>query len=129
MSNLIEHFFPEVKHGFTPVGNQLLIQGQFVPKKSTGGIYIPEKSRKEESYNITIGRIVAMGDLAFKNKDTLEDWKEGRWANVGDLVFIPRTGHIITKYIGDEEYRFVLISDIETLCKIEDLDGLNQFKL
>lgn len=47
-----------------------------------------------------IGKVVAIGPLAFKNRDTMQPWAEGSWAEVGDFVRVPRWG-------GDRWERFV----------------------
>ena len=39
-----------------------------------------------------IGKIVAIGPLAFKNRDTMQPWPEGTWAQVGDYVRVPKWG-------------------------------------
>lgn len=125
--NNYDKFFPVVEHGVVPLGSQVLIQGKFIPKKTTGGIVLLDEMRSGESYTVQIGRIVAMGDLAFKKRDTLEPWKEGNWANIGDLVFIPRTGNVISKELDGDRYVFVLLNDVELIAKVNSLDGFAQF--
>ena len=39
-----------------------------------------------------IGRVVEIGPLAFKNRETMESWPEGSWASVGDYVRVPKWG-------------------------------------
>ena len=39
-----------------------------------------------------IGKVVAVGPLAFKNRDTMQPWIEGTWAEVGDYVRVPKWG-------------------------------------
>ena len=126
--NKIEKFFPAIEHGIKVLGNQVLIQGMTVPKKS-GVIDLLESTRKEESYNISMGKVAGMGALAYKNKQTLEPWVEGNWADIGDVVSIPRSGYRITRTINDVSYSFILIADAEVLAKFDNLDGLKLFEL
>lgn len=120
-------FFPVVDHGVQPLGSQVLVQGKFIPKKTSGGIVLLDEMRSGESFTVQIGKIVAMGDLAFKKRDTLEPWAEGNWAELGDLVFIPRTGNVISKELDGDRYVFVLLNDVELIAKVNSLDGFAQF--
>jgi hypothetical protein len=39
-----------------------------------------------------IGKFIAIGPLAFKNRESMESWPEGAWAKVGDFVRVPKWG-------------------------------------
>ena len=122
-----EKFFPEVEHGIKPLGGQVLIQGKFIPAKTVSGIALPDEYREKESYLIRIGKVIAMGPLAYCNRETTEPWKEGKWAEEGDFVYVPATGSVISKMINNERYTFVLLNDTEVVAKLDNLDGYSQF--
>jgi len=39
-----------------------------------------------------VAKVIAIGPLAFKKRDTMEDWPEGAWARVGDYIRVPKWG-------------------------------------
>jgi co-chaperonin GroES (HSP10) len=86
-----EHF-PEIDSGATPCGNQIIVQLRTVKKKSSGGIILAEETMDFNKHNTQVARLVKVGHIAFKHRDTGEEWKEGAWAAVGDVVVIPRYG-------------------------------------
>ena len=120
-------FYPDVDHGIVPLGGMVLVMGKFVAENTSSGIYIPDEFRAMESHDVQLGRVVAMGPLAYKNKDTLEPWKEGQWVDVGDYVFVPRTGSRISKVIDGQRYNYVMLSDTQINAKLTNLDGFSQF--
>lgn len=122
-------FFPDIDPGIKPVGNQILIMGMFIPPKSTGGIILSDDFKLSESYDIALGKIVAFGPLAFRNKQTLENWNEGNWAEIGDIIYLPRTGYRLSKKVAENTYSFVLINDADVKAVIRDLQGLSLFNL
>jgi co-chaperonin GroES (HSP10) len=83
--------FPDVKPGQRPFGGRVIIQLRRI-KKKTGRIIMVEETKENEKWNNMIGKVVAVGPLAFKNKDTMAPWPEGSWAEVGDFVRVPRWG-------------------------------------
>lgn len=84
--------FPEVETGFKPAGNQIVVQLRQVKEKTVGGIILATDTREFNKDNTQIGRIVALGHIAYKHRETGEDWKEGAWASIGDIVMIPQWG-------------------------------------
>ena len=51
-----------------------------------------EETKENEKWNNMIGKVVAVGPLAYKNRDTMTSWPEGAWAQVGDFVRVPKWG-------------------------------------
>lgn len=123
---LIDRLFPKIDSGIKPTGNTVIIQGIHIPEKR-GGIILTQDYRDTEAYDVQVGMIVAMGPLAYKNKTTLEPWKEGNWAEVGAIVSLPRSGFRINRKINGEKYNFILITDAEVNAEFTDLDGFSVF--
>lgn len=84
-------YFPDIDPGVKPVGNRILVQIRQTPKKVTSsGILLVEETRETEKTQTTIAKIVAVGPLAFKKRDSGEPWPEGVWAHIGDVVRVPK---------------------------------------
>jgi co-chaperonin GroES (HSP10) len=84
--------FPEIDCSARPCGNQIIVQLRTLKKKSTGGIILANDTVDFNKHNTQIARLVATGDIAFKDRNTGDVWKEGVWAHVGDIVVMPKYG-------------------------------------
>jgi len=89
----LEEAFPTIDPLMSPYGARVLVQLRAVKEKVTeSGIYIPEETKETEKWNTQIGKVIAIGPIAFKNRDNSEPWPEGAWAQVGDFVRVPKWG-------------------------------------
>jgi hypothetical protein len=86
-----------------------------------------EETKENEKWNNMIGRVVSIGPLAFKNRETMASWPEGSWAQVGDYVRVPRWGgDRWERPVTDEEngdlnpVLFMTINDHELIAKVTD---------
>lgn len=85
--------FPKIDPLMAPYGARVLVQLRAVKDKVTSsGIYIPEETKETEKWNTMIGKVLAVGPIAFKKRDTMEPWPEGVWCQVGDYVRVPKWG-------------------------------------
>jgi co-chaperonin GroES (HSP10) len=116
----IEDAFPEIDPGIIPFGSRILVQVRVAKKKTAGGIVMPDEVRKTEAANTQVSRVVAMGPLAFKNRNTMEAWPEGAWCNVGDFVRTPKYGgdRWTVVYKEDEEVEFVIFNDLDIVGRV-----------
>lgn len=117
-----EHF-PNVESGARPAGNQILVQLRTVKQKSSGGIILAEETKEFNQGNTQVGRIVKLGQIAFRHRETGEEWKEGAWAKVGDIVIMPRYGGFRFEVpIPGEEGKavFCIYQDYEVKLVVED---------
>jgi co-chaperonin GroES (HSP10) len=116
--------FPEVKPGQRPYGGRVIVQLRRI-KKTAGRIIIVDETKENEKWNNMIGKVVAIGPLAFKNKDTMASWPEGSWAQIGDYVRVPRWGgdRWERNVPGEDEkdpVLFMTLNDHELIAKITD---------
>jgi len=89
----LEEAFPEVEPLMAPYGARVLVQLRAVKEKvTTAGILLPEDVKEAEKWNTMIGKVIAIGPLAFKKRDTMESWPEGAWAQIGEYVRVPKWG-------------------------------------
>lgn len=114
--------FPEVNPGATPVGNQLLIQLRTVQKKSSGGIIFVEETKDFNQGNTVVARVIKVGHIAYRDRNSGDTWKEGAWSEVGDVVLCPRYGGFrFSVPIPDteDEAHFAVINDYDIKLVIE----------
>jgi co-chaperonin GroES (HSP10) len=116
--------FPEVGPGQRPFGGRVIVQLRRI-KKKVGRIVIVDETKENEKWNNMIGKIVALGPLAFKNRDTMKPWTEGSWAEIGDFVRVPRWGgdrweRAVPGEDGEDPVLFMTINDHELISAITD---------
>ena len=113
--------FPVVDPGAIPLGARVLVQLRKAKKRMTeSGIILPEETRDTERAQNPVAKVIAMGPLAFKKRDTMESWPEGSWVDVGDYVRVPRwTGDRWEIAINqDDIVQFMLMNDHEVIAKL-----------
>lgn len=88
----IDEAFPICDPQFRPTGNRVLIQLRTPKKKTKGGIILTTDVRETEVYNTQVGKVLAIGSLAFMDRDKFVPWPEGPWFKIGDFVRVPRYG-------------------------------------
>lgn len=118
----VQKHFPEVDPGARPTGNQVMIQLRTVPKQSRGGIVLVEETKDFNKGNTQVARLVKCGQIAFKDRGTGETWKEGAWAEVGDIVLAPRYGGFrfeVPVPGTEDEAIFAIINDFDIKMVIE----------
>jgi co-chaperonin GroES (HSP10) len=116
--------FPAVDPGAVPVGGRVLVQWRQTKKTVTSsGIVLVEETKETEKWNNQVAKVVAVGPLAFKKRDTLEPWPEGNWVEVGDYVRMPKWGGDRWEVpFGDkdkgETALFSIFNDHEVIAKV-----------
>lgn len=88
----VAQHFPTVNPSARPTGNQILVQLRAVKEKTAGGIVLVEDTKEYNNGNTQVGMLVKVGQIAFKDRSSGETWKEGAWAEVGDICIFPRWG-------------------------------------
>lgn len=100
-------------------GYHVLIRPVSVKSKTKGGIFIPDSTRDDMSYLTTVGRVIAVGDLAYIDENK---FPTGAWCQVGDYVSYGK--HLGTKlfYKG---VRFILLFDDQITMRVQDAKDLD----
>ena len=121
----LEEAFPVVDPLMAPYGARVLVQLRAVKDKVTeSGLYIPEETKETEKWNTMIGKVIAIGPLAFKKRDTMEPWPEGSWCEVGDYIRVPKWGGDRWEVpnpgeeIDEEKPTFAVLNDHEVIAKL-----------
>ena len=89
--DFVARYFPEVDCGREPSGNKVTVQLLFISKKQ-GSIIIASDTREYNKGATIVCRVIKVGHIAYKDRGTGDTWKEGAWAEVGDIVLMPRYG-------------------------------------
>lgn len=87
-----------------PLAAQVLIGIYVRPKKTSGGIYIPDNTQGEDIYQGKVGLVLKLGPLAF-SEDESHKWG-GRTPQVGDWVLF-RVGDTFPFSLGKRHCRAV----------------------
>lgn len=112
--------WPDIEPKLRAYGSRILVQIRRPKTVTDGGILIPEEARETEQWNTQVAKVIMLGPVAFRNRDTLEPWKEGDWCRVGTYVRCP-------KYGGDKWQKPVPGSQDPVLfCLFNDLDLLGE---
>lgn len=117
----LDEAFPNVDPGIEPLGSRVLVQIRAAKKKTKGGILLTNDARETEHYNTQIARVIAIGPLAFRKRDTMEQWPEGAWVDVGDFIRCPRYGGdrwSVPVAGDDQEVVFALFDDLNLVGKV-----------
>ena len=117
----IQEAFPEAGCGFLPFGSRVVVQMRMPKNVTTGDILLPDEVRDTIKWNTQVGKVVAMGPLAFKSRSDLKEWPEGAWCQVGDYVRTPKYGgdKFEKKLDNGEVVLFAIFDDLNLLGRVE----------
>jgi co-chaperonin GroES (HSP10) len=117
--------FPSVDPGAKPLGGRILVQLRRTKKKATSaGIILVEETKEAEKHQNMVGKVIAIGPLAFKHRDTMQSWPEGSWCSPGDFIRVPKWGgdRWEVKVPGDDDFEdpalFMVLNDHEVIAQI-----------
>lgn len=112
--------FPEIDPGVKPFGSRVLLQIRRAKTKTKGGIILDAGTRDTETWNTQVAKVIAVGPLAFHNRNTMQQWPEGAWVTPGSYVRAPKYGGDRWSVPGTdgEEIIFVMFNDLDLLGEI-----------
>lgn len=115
----IKEAFPDADPGIKPFGSRILLQIRNPKQKTQSGIILSSDTIETEQDNTQVAKVIDMGSLSFRNRNTMEPWPEGAWCQPGDFVRVP-------KYGGDR-WKINMGEDISvTFAIYNDLDIIGQ---
>jgi len=123
----VDQAFPEVDPGLVPFGSRVLVQKRSPKERLKSGLIVPDEVRETEFWNTQVAKVILLGPGAFKNRDTLEVWPEGEWAQPGAYVRVPKYGgdkwfvevpEEEAEKTGVEKAFFVLYNDLDLIGEI-----------
>jgi chaperonin GroES len=98
--------------GILPTGGHVLISPDPVEEKTSGGIYLPDRTRDTEQRAATTGIVIAIGPGAWHDIDDGQPW-----AAVNNHVSYARYAGVEMK--GKDEQSYVLINDNDILAVLQ----------
>ncbi len=117
--------FPSVEPGAKPLGGRILVQLRRTKKKTTSaGILLVEETKETEKWNNMVAKVIEIGPLAFRHRDTMQAWPEGSWCVAGDYIRVPKWGgdRWEVKVEGDDDFEdpalFMILNDHEVIAKV-----------
>ena len=117
--------FPAVDPGATPLGARILVQLRRTKKTVTSaGIVLVQETKETEKWQNMVAKVIAIGPLAFKKRDTMEPWPEGSWCEVGDYLRVPKWGgdRWEVPVPGEDDTEdpalFMVLNDHEVIAKL-----------
>jgi co-chaperonin GroES (HSP10) len=116
--------FPSVDPGALPLGGRILVQLRRTKKKTSGsGIILVEETKETEKWQNMVAKVIHVGPLAFKHRDTMQSWPEGSWCVPGDFIRVPKWGgdrwEVAVPGEPDEDPAlFAVFNDHEMIAKV-----------
>lgn len=116
--------FPSVDPGAKPLGGRILVQLRRTKKKTSGsGIILVEETKETEKWQNMVAKVIHVGPLAFKHRDTMQSWPEGSWCEPGDFIRVPKWGgdrwEVAVPDEPDEDPAlFAVFNDHEMIAKV-----------
>ena len=100
-------------------GFNILIRPVSIKAKTKGGIILPDSTVDDMSYLTTVGKVLAIGDLAYKDK---EKFSTGDWCKVGDYVCYGKHAGVKMIYKG---VKLILLYEDQIMLKVENPKDLD----
>jgi co-chaperonin GroES (HSP10) len=116
--------FPSVDPGAKPLGGRILVQLRRTKKKTSGsGIILVEETKETEKWQNMVAKVINVGPLAFKHRDSMRSWPEGSWCEPGDFIRVPKWGgdrwEVSVPDQDDEDPAlFAVFNDHEMIAKV-----------
>jgi co-chaperonin GroES (HSP10) len=116
--------FPEVDPQAKPLGARILVQLKRTKKTTASGIILHNETKETEKWQNMVAKVLIIGPLAFKNRDTMQSWPEGSWCEVGDYVRVPKWGGdrwevpVPNEGPNEEQALFMILNDHEVIATV-----------
>ena len=100
-----------------PLNWKVLVQPNQEKTKTQGGILLPDTSKDNAEYLTAHGTVCAMGELAYRDRDTGQKWRSEVLPKVGDRVTY---GKYAGQKIVVKGVKFLLLNDDEITSILPD---------
>ena len=100
-------------------GYHILVRPVSIKSKTKGGLLLPDSVKDDVAYLTTVGKVLSIGDLAYKDEDKFPN---GKWCDVGDYVCYARHAGQKLYYKG---VRLLLLFDDQIMMKVDEPTNLD----
>ena len=100
-------------------GYHILVRPVSIKSKTKGGLLLPDSVKDDVAYLTTVGKVLSVGDLAYKDEDKFPN---GKWCDVGDYVCYARHAGQKLYYKG---VRLLLLFDDQVMMKVDEPTNLD----
>ena len=100
-------------------GYNLLIRPVSVRGVTKGGLLLPDSTKDDMAYLTTVGRILALGELAYLDKNK---FPKGPWCKIGDYVCYGK--HTGTKLLY-KGIKLLILFDDQIMMKVNNSKDLD----
>ena len=118
----VDEIFPKIRPDTIPCGYQIIVQMPLLKRKTKSGIILPDAAHQDREADLTVGKVISIGQWAFRHRVTNEPWPEGRWAEEGCYIrmskFHGQVWH--SPFDPNNEIRLVMMEDKHILGVVPD---------
>jgi co-chaperonin GroES (HSP10) len=100
-------------------GFHVLVRPVSVKSITKGGIFIPDSTKDDMAYLTTVGRVLKIGELAYKD---IDKFPNGHWCDAGDYVCYGKHAGTKLFYQG---VRLILLFDDQIMMRVMDPKDLD----
>ena len=100
-------------------GFHILIRPVSIKTKTKGGILLPDSTKDDMAYLTTVGKVLAVGDLAYKDENK---FPSGAWCKTGDYVCYGKHAGVKMLYRG---VKLILLFDDQLMLKVDNPKDLD----
>lgn len=104
------------------VGWTLLVRPVAIRRRTKGGILLPDQVKDDIAYLTTVGRVLAMGPLAYDKPDMYVNGVRKPWCRVGDYVSY---GKFSGKRVAYKGVKLLLLNDDHVLMVVDKPEFLD----
>lgn len=98
---VVDELFPEIDPKAIPLGPRVLVQLKSPMKRTKGGLIVPELAQETEKENLTVAKVIRLGALAFRHRETMAWWPENDPDKEGSFPVTPGLMVRVPRYGGD----------------------------
>ena len=100
-------------------GFNILVRPVSIKSTTKGGILLPDSTVEDMAYLTTVGKVLAVGDLAYQDKDK---FTTGAWCKPGDYVCYGKHAGVKMIYKG---VKVILLYDDQVMLRVENPKDLD----
>jgi co-chaperonin GroES (HSP10) len=97
------------------------VQLRGTKQTTDSGIILAPETKETEKWQNMVAKVIEIGPLAFRHRETMNPWPEGSWCSVGDYIRVPKWGGDrweVEVGKNQEKALFMILNDHEVIAKV-----------